>query len=89
MTTTITAAVAEAPQLTDRELQDRVRCGGCAWLVAAVVGGRHSPPDLAGGWHYYARPREPMPWWPPKERTRDRRLRAVIAGRIATQETGK
>jgi hypothetical protein len=65
--------------MTDAERRDAVLGRQYAFLVAAVVDGWLTPPDLAGRRSRYAIPRT-MPWWPMRERRREARLRALVAG---------
>ena len=65
--------------MTDRELYDAIVCGDCRWLVAAIVTGRTTPPDLAGHRSSYTVPRS-LPWHPAHELRREHRLRRLVEG---------
>jgi hypothetical protein len=64
--------------MTDVEVRDRVFGGEYWWLIAAIVRGRRTPADLAGRKSRYTIP-STFPWWPAREVTRARRLRAVLS----------
>jgi hypothetical protein len=68
--------------MTDVEVCDRVFGGEYWWLLAAMIRGRRTPADLAGRKSRYTIPRT-LPWWPAREVTRERRLRAVLSAHTA------
>ena len=68
--------------MTDVEVCDHVTCGEYWWLIAALLRGRRTPPDLAGRRSRYTIPCT-RPWWPAREVTRERRLRAVLSAHTA------
>jgi hypothetical protein len=78
----VSHAVALIDQMTDLEVSDRVFGGEYWWLIAALLRGRRTPPDLAGRKSRYTIPCT-RPWWPAREVTRERRLRAVLSAHTA------
>ena len=75
---TVRHALALIDEMTDLEVSDRVFGGEYWWLLAAMIRGRRTPADLAGRKSRYTIPCT-RPWWPAREVTRERRLRAVLS----------
>jgi hypothetical protein len=64
-------------EMTDYEVREEVFYGSYAHLIAAILTGRRTPPDLGGYRSRYTIPRS-LPWWPEREQRKELRLKAVL-----------